>query len=604
MSLGFTKRAILLGLLLNIVFTLVNSYLGINFGLGFSYTLITLMFVYVIFHKRNGSSPSEALIALISSTGFFMLNILALAAFIQVREPNSDLPTWFVPSKDVLINGSPFSPEWIVPLLVHAFITFSAIGLGLVISLAVSELVLKDKKLTFPYAKVTAVLIKSFFEKENKIRLLIIWILIGFLATFIQYLLKFFGIETLDLDFTNSLPYGTSFGIMVNLGVMAISYIIDPAMTITLLAGGIIYYLFIAPYFVKMGFFQPAPNAYDYYMNMLFQFSLSPGLGAFILSTPIIMVLKLLRRKKPSERAETQIEDEKRESNSINLENEEEHAEANLVNFVKELFRNLIGNKVLGLTYISLITAFILFVALFNIFAPLNMGLAIALSIMFLIPIGILDSFILIRMMGEVGMTFGVYRLVLYEGVIYTSGYRKYLGYLAYPISDPWMSSSLIYWFKIGEETNTGKKPILITFIIRLFVVYIISALFFLVAWYSFKIPSQIMPAISIIQWYAVVKIFVTGGSGTFLNLNTFLLGGVITGLICAFTPISPIGIALIMFLPPTYIIPLGIGGLLRYYTDKKYGKEWYDEKGQYIASGFLMGSILTQIILGILILT
>ena len=206
-------------------------------------------------------------------------------------------------------------------------------------------------------------------------------------------------------------------------------------------------------------------------------------------------------------------------------------------------------------------------------------------------------------MMGEVGMTFGAHRLVMYQGVLYTANYRGYLGYLAYPLSNPWMASALLYWYKISDLTKTGKKPIIISFIIRLIPVYIVSVLFLLAMWYSVGIPSQTMPAISIIQSYAIIKTFATAGFGTFLDPTTFILGGLIAGVLGAFTPISPIGIALALFLPSTYIIPFGLGGILRLYTDKKYGKKWYDDKGQYISSGFVMGAILTQIVMSILFL-
>ena len=598
-------RAVILGLLLNTVFTVVNSYLGINFGLGFSYTLITLMFVYVLFHKRGGSSPSEALIAILASTGFFMVGILAVASYIQAYEPNSNLPSWFVPPRDVLLNGSMFDGAWIVPILVHFFITFSAISLGLLISLSVADLVMEDKRLKFPFAKVTSIVIKTFFEKETRISLILKWILIGFALTLIQNLLKVFGIETLNLDFTPILPYGYSFGIFLNLGIIAISYIIEPSMTLTLLIAGMIYYFLIAPQLVKYGVFEPSNNAYGYYMNMLFQFSISPGLGAFILSAPIILIVRVLKTR--LRKLETKVS---REGSDVNAEGESKglnvegygSREANLMNFIAEMFTNFVKNPLMGLLYFGLVSAYLVFVVVFGIFNPLPMYMAVLLGILFLIPIGIIDCFILIRMMGEIGMTFGAHRLAMYEGVIYTSGYRGYLGYLAYPVSDPWMSSSLIYWFKIGEDVGAERRHILIVFIIRLIVVYFLSVLFFLFAWYTYGIPSEFMPSISIIQWFAIVKIFVSGGASTLFNPLSFLVGGIIAGILGALTPVSPIGIALTLFLPSTYIIPLGLGGVFRVYTDRKYGKKWYDEKGQYIATGFFMGSILTQIFFSILI--
>lgn len=587
-------RALVLGLALNIIFTILNSYLGINFGMGFGYGLITLLLVYVLFHKRNGSTKQEAVVAIIASSGYFMTWSLAIAMYIRVNDPGNDLPTWFVPSKDVLISGSMFDPAWLIPIMVHSFITFAAIFLGVIIALAVSDLILQDKKLTFPFARVTSVLIDTFFSADGRARLVTIWIVMGVLLTFVQYLLKGMGFETLLYDFTPQLPYGFSFGILINIGIMAVSYIIDPAMTLTILFLGILYYFAIAPYIVKLGLFPPADNANDYYMNMLFNFSLSPGLGAFILSGPIIMLVKLIKKKISGK--------ETVQDKELGTDNDNSFVRTNLLNFSKTLFRNLAGRKILGISYVSLVIAYLLFIVILNIFYPLSLITSVMLTLAFLVPIAIIDIFILIKMRGEIGMTFGAHRLIMYEGVIYGVGYRKYLGYLSYPISDPWMSSALIYWFKLGELTNTDKKAILITFIIRLIPVYFTSLFFILMVWYTVGIPSEMMPAISIIQMYAIVKTFATAGFGTFLNPFTFLLGGLISGVLGALTPISPIGIALVLFLPPTYIIPFGVGGLLRLYTDRKYGKKWYHEKGQYIASGFTVGALLTQIALSLLI--
>ena len=589
-----SRRAILFGLILNPIFTIVNSYFGINFGLGFSYTLIVLMLVYFIFHKRGGSSPDEALTVLISSTGFFMAWTLAIAVYIEAYDPNADLPNWFVPPKEVLYNGSMFDKAWFVPILVHFFITFTAIFLGVVLAYAVHELVLRDRRLTFPYAKVNAVLINTFFEKGGKIKLLATWIFFGFLLTLTQYLLKLFGLETLEYDFTKKLPYGYSFGILVNLSIVAISYIIDPPLTLTILFGGIFYYFLIAPIFVKEGYFQPADNAYDYYFNMLFQFSLSPGLGAFILSAPIIFALKWFKSK---------FNKEDKLTKRVPVNEDTREFEANLINFAKEIYKKFVERRMLGLSYIFLLAVFTIFAVVFKIFYPLQIYATILLCLLFLVPIAIIYLYILVRMMGEVGITFGSHRLIMYNGLIFASGYRGYLGQIAYPLADPWMGSALIYWFKIGEETKTDKFSIIVSFFIRLIPVYLISVIFLLATWYYIGIPSKLMPSISIIQYYAIIRVFASGRLGTLLNPIHFILGGLISGLLSAFTPISPIGIGLILMLPSTYIVPFGVGGLIRLLTDKKFGREWYEKKGQYIASGFLMGSVLTQIIMSILIL-
>ena len=82
----------------------------------------------------------------------------------------------------------------------------------------------------------------------------------------------------------------------------------------------------------------------------------------------------------------------------------------------------------------------------------------------------------------------------------------------------------------------------------------------------------------------------------------TFLGGGVIGALLESFTSVSFIGLALGMLLPPFYGIPFGIGGIVRLYTDRKYGKEFFKEKGMLAASGLIAGGIITQVIMSIVL--
>ena len=86
------------------------------------------------------------------------------------------------------------------------------------------------------------------------------------------------------------------------------------------------------------------------------------------------------------------------------------------------------------------------------------------------------------------------------------------------------------------------------------------------------------------------------------LDPITFLGGGVIGALLESFTPVSFIGLALGMLLPPFYGIPFGIGGIIRLYTDRRYGKEFFKEKGMLAASDLIAGGIITQVVMSIVL--
>ncbi len=45
-------------------------------------------------------------------------------------------------------------------------------------------------------------------------------------------------------------------------------------------------------------------------------------------------------------------------------------------------------------------------------------------------------------------------------------------------------------------------------------------------------------------------------------------------------------------------IVPFGVGGIIRWYTDKKYGKDFFDEKGRLIVTGLMASSLIVQVIM------
>ena len=92
-----------------------------------------------------------------------------------------------------------------------------------------------------------------------------------------------------------------------------------------------------------------------------------------------------------------------------------------------------------------------------------------------------------------------------------------------------------------------------------------------------------------------------TGDISTVLNPYTFLAGGVIGALLEVFTPISMMGLGLGLLLPPHYIVPFGIGGIARILTTRKYGDEFYKERGRLIVTGLMTSSLIVQVLMTVL---
>lgn len=579
-----TKRGLLLAFFLNMLYTIINSYLGLNFGMGLGFSLVTILIAYTLFHMvMGGSTKQEITTIVIASGGYTAWWILATAIYIRVIDPTSNLPTWLAPPLETLAEGNIFSPEWIIPIFVNIFLVIVPSLLGIILGLTVADIVLKNKRMIFPFHQITGVTINICVDKGKSVKFLFIWMSIGAFLTFLQYLLAILGLETISIDWTPNLPKGYAFGFMINLAIMGVSFIIHPSLSLTLLIAGLAIYFILAPLAAKMGLFTPAKTGMEYYMNMLFQFSLSPALGIFLLSGIVILLIKKMKAKKNDGKSDDEI------------------PSLSIADYTKAFISKLKNDKRLGITYISLTSMLILFIIFMRVFNPISTLTAIILSLFLIILIGIIDSFIIVKMTGEAGIGMGGQRIIFYEVPIATLGGKGYTPYLAYPAISPWDTSAILGSFKIGEITETSRKTILKAYLFNYTPGIIASILFILVSWYYVGFPSEIFPAVGLIQYYAVIKMFAKRTIQGVLDPKTFIAGGIIGGILGALTPISPMGIALALLLPPSYILPFGLGGILRMYTDKKFGKKWFEERGQLVATGFIAGAIITQILMAIL---
>ena len=238
-----TKRGLILSSFLNVLYTLINSYLGLNFGIGLGFSLVTILLAYTLFHVvMDGTSKQEITTIVVASSGFTAWWIIATSIYIRIIEPENNLPTWLAPSLKVLVEGNMFSPEWIVPIFVNIFLIIIPSLLGLIVGLAVADVVLKNKRMVFPFQQITGMTIKTCVDKGKSVKFLFMWMCIGVFLTFLQYLLAILGLETISIDWTANLPEGYAFGFMVNLAIIGVSYIIHPSLSLTLLVAGLVTY--------------------------------------------------------------------------------------------------------------------------------------------------------------------------------------------------------------------------------------------------------------------------------------------------------------------------------------------------------------------------
>jgi len=590
---GFTLRAIVLGCLLSFVFTLVGSYLQINLGMGVGFGVVTIFLAYVLFHKMlGGSSKREiALAYIMSGSGLSVAYFLGFSIFLQESVPNANLPAWLVPSQEALQDKVLSSSVWITPVLVTFFLAVTSGLLGLIVAYSTYKLFVQNKRMVFPGLTANAVIIDSCFKKEGRIRFLAYFLVAGFTFTFIQYVLKTVNIDTTLVDLSPYLPKGFLFGVALNIAFIAIGYFISAPAALSILVGSLASYLIAAPILVNQGMVSYNPDSMQQYMNLLYQYLISPGLGFLILGGIFLSAAKIL-----SARLKPKADGQPRASGP-------QGSRLGYGELFQFFLSSLITSKKLILCFVGVSVPMLLFAYHFNFLHPFPPVVSAAFALFFLFATGFINFVIITKMSGEAGMSSGIQSIALFMVPLFAIGYKGYTGYVIQPGSpDPLNGSSLVGYAKISNELDLDLKDIVRAVLINWIPSFIASVIFVLAMWKAVGFKTAAMPSIGFLQGLPIYRMFAERTITGILDPAAFLAGGALGAVLEAFTPASTMGLALGMLLPPFYGVPFGIGGIIRLYTDRKYGKEFFREKGMLAASGLIAGGIITQVIMSIVL--
>ena len=586
---SLTARGLLLGSLLSIVYTSVNAFLAINFGISLGFGIITILLAYLLFQRVLGSSSRSEIACtfLLSGGGTGVAVLLGFLIFLRERLPSAQLPAWLVPPPTVIARKELVSAAWLPPLATILFLTVASMLFGYIYALAVGDLMLRDERMVFPMHTILGTLINTCYEQTHLLKRVAHFIALGFLVTFVQYILRLVGVNVISIDLTPVLPEGLCFGVFLSLGFLAIGYIISARVALSLFISSLATYLVAAPILVHVGGVTSARSMMSFYTNLLYGFTLSPGVGMMILSGMLVALIQLLRRRR------------RNGGNGISA------SSVTYWQLYKALFLRILRSRSLAAAFISLLSATVLVSAWLNFFDPYPPILSAVFTLLFVLFFGFLDFVIIAKMCGEAGITTGVHQMVLYDVPILLSGYQGYTAYQAQRLVThftAWEASDLVGWIKVREKIGLGVKTILKSVFISRILSILISIVFVLLAWKYVGFGNEIFPSISFIQMLPILRMFAERRMQGIIDPISFLLGGALGTLLESFTPASFMGVALGMMLPPSYGVPIGIGGLIRLITDRKYGPQLFREKGMVIATGLVAGSLLTQVLMSIFI--
>ena len=585
----FTLRAVAIGLFFAALTTVMNAYLGINFGMGFGFGVVTIIVSYAILHKMlGGSSRGELGVAYIISTSTLVAHwILGLAIFLAERYQDVSFPSWlYPPNTDPSLGFG----VWLRPILTLFSLELMATTLGLVISVLLSSEFISSEKMVFPNYAVSASLIDACIKGGGEARLVGISALAGLVITVSQYALSAFGINLVNINLTPYLPKGAVFAITLSLGFAAVGYIISAQVSLSLLLSGLLTYLILAPYLVSHGIVEYSESIQEFYNNMIFGFSISPAIGMLILGGFGLSFLFFLRGKVIRRKGD---------------EKEEEKGDGSLgyAHLYKTLWRRILRNKKIASIFFTLLSALLVAAYVLNPFYPLPRWFSVAFAAYASFVASFIEIVILTKMTGETGMSMGTTGIILYDMPVFTMGYRGYTGYMVAPYfrPNPWTAPSVTGLVKYKDSLDVSVKDIVKAKLIGWLPTFAISALVTIALWRYLGFGNEQMPAAGLLQSSIYVRMLATGDVRGTVDPSLFVAGGIIGAVLEVATPLSMTGLAMGMILPPNYIVPIALGGFARLITDRKLGKKWYKERGMLIATGILTSSILSQVIMTIL---
>lgn len=578
----FTLRSIVLSIILAILFSFINGYLQINFGMGFGFSAVAVATAYALFHKLGGgSSRRELSIVLIASSS--SMAIYSTIGFILylVENESASLPFWMSPSIDSIVNKRIDITSFIPPILFFSIgIVITCFG-GLIFTFSLREVLINDKRMVWPHTAAAATLVDACLKGGGYAKLVGLSTLIGGLITFLQYLPLFWNFDITILNLTPFLPYGMIMAISFSLGFIAIGYIISVDVSLSLMLSGLITYLIISPILVSYGLFKPSPDLMISYNSLLMAFSISPSLGILLLGGGLLSILMFIKGGKSSEKSSGRL---------------------GYVQLYKIFIKFLLYNRIFGSIFLIVFSLTLILAWLLNPLHPFPPYV----STLFVIYMFLLGSFIecitITRMSGETGMGMGMIGILLYDIPLFSLGYRNYPGYWVSSFFRPsaWISDGILPFYKYRDKFDISWSDIIKSKLLGWIPTFISSIILVLILWLYIGFGNPLMPAISFIQMRAYLGMLVGGNIGTVINPITFVGGGILGALLELFTPISMIGVAIGMLLPPHYIIPMGFGGLIRWYTDRKFGKEFFKERGSIIATGIMASSLIIQVLMSI----
>lgn len=589
--------SVVTGLFLNFIQTYIRITMGLlSIGVG---SLFSVLLIAKLYLKRKNADTTRnfSIIAIAfgatqaaeASVGFLFLIWLSINS--DVFNISFNPPSWLLPSSQVILSRNIFSPEWVIPILVHLFLMLIPGIIGLVIGWVIKErFINNDKDYPFPSVIQTTTTIDVLSSNSSgKGKLLKKWGIIGFLIASVT--VPFFA---LDISNANSgYILGLTLG-PIGLALFSAGFLINrKSISFTIGISSVLAYTILSPIFI-------GPRNLSYFdffnfglENVYLSFGIGLLLGGVILGPIIISPIKSMLSK----RSKNQEADYNNKEKQIKLQNEEnEEFKGN--KYVSLILQHKWSLFLILITYAISIS----FVLNLNILNSSQNMLIIVMLFWIVIIGGFVNGFLMISGSAKSGAVVTP-PFIFDELPIFLSGASGYLPYVAMPRSESDGSLGIVRSLKLAGETKLNEKLGLYSYLIGYFASSLTTPFFALLLYFSFGIGTEQFPAPAFPVQGAIISAFASRSIETFLSISQ-LAFGLIAGILIAFFGSNvSLGLALGLFFPPHMALCLTFGGLTRVLYTRKVGPEKSNKDGPTIATGLAFGSSLVIPILIILAL-
>lgn len=578
-----TRVAVIIGVLLGVLFDCLGLYLMlvlgfIGIGVGLS---ITLLFGHALLKRFQASNQETLTLILATFRGASAASFTISLVFTiwLATNYNAEFPSWFMPPPQVLMEKNIFHSAWIVPLAVRYILMTVPGMLGLIWGWGLRDQLIEKEKLPFPRQLQTAKVIQSVTAGGQEAKTLFTMILLGFAVTAV---LELFGFNVIDFSNTSA---GWIIGIQLGaLGLVmaAAGYVVGPKLSTSLCISSVLFWTLLSPFIVGGA---PGLGYYDFFSHAMSGEYLSIGLGLIIVGAVIFPMVRGRKKKNGSEET-----GQKRTS---------------LWTRAKEIFVSfsfIFKNSLAIVTYFGFIAVCVAFVLIFGVLGSVNPAIAIATTLVVLVIGGSIQMVIILRMYGATGTAAGL-PLVFYEVPIFLTGYSGYTAYCSMPSVEVDSGIGIVTSSKVARITKTNEKTLLKAFIVGNLSAIAVTPIFGLLLWRTYGIGTAALPTPAFPAMGALISVLATRSLGGIISLP-FIGAGLLGGLLASFVPfLDAMGFAIGIFLPPHFALCFLAGGIIRWWTEKKKGKEYLQKKGLNISTGLSTGASFTILLLIIIAL-